>query len=160
MSQGRRRSAIGGPVVQHDAEQSVVNLGYNRWAFKPEIGISKPAGRWTVEAMAGAWLFTPNENFFGVSKREQESLFSFQGHLIYTLRRRMWLSVNGTYFSGGRTKIDGVLNEDRQKNARVGATFSLPLTPQQSVKLAWAKGVTTRIGGDLNLFAAGWQYVW
>ena len=26
MSQGRRRSAIGGPVVQHDAEQSVVNL--------------------------------------------------------------------------------------------------------------------------------------
>jgi hypothetical protein len=47
-----------------------------------------------------------------------------------------------------------------KKNARVGATFSLPLTQHQSLKLAWAKGVTTRIGGDLNMFAVGWQYVW
>jgi hypothetical protein len=137
-----------------------VNPGSNRWAFKPELGISKPLGRWTIEGMGGAWLFTSNKNFLGGSQREQQSLFSFQGHLIYTLRRRMWLSVNGTYFSGGRTKINGVLNEDLQKNARVGATFSLPLTPQQSLKLAWAKGVTTRIGGDLNMFAVGWQYVW
>lgn len=146
------------PSGQYDPAR-LVNPGSNRWAFKPEIGISKPLGRWTIEGMAGAWLFTTNQNFFGGSQREQESLSSFQGHLIYTLRRRMWLSVNGTYYIGGRTKINGVLNDDRQKNARVGATFSLPLTQQQSLKFAWAKGVTTRIGGDLNMFAAGWQYV-
>jgi hypothetical protein len=45
-------------------------------------------------------------------------------------------------------------------DARIGATFSLPLTPQQSLKLAWAKGVTTRIGGDLNMFVVGWQRAW
>jgi Putative MetA-pathway of phenol degradation len=147
------------PTGQYDPAR-LVNPGSNRWAFKPEIGISKPIGRWTMEAMGGAWLFTSNQNFFGGFQREQESLFSLQGHLIYTLRRRMWVSVNGTYFSGGRTKINGVLNEDRQKNARVGAIFSLPLTQQQSLKFAWAKGVTTRIGGNLNLFAVGWSYVW
>lgn len=147
------------PTGQYDPAR-LVNPGSNRWAFKPEIGISKPLGRWTIEGMGGAWLFTPNKKFLGVSRREQQSLFSFQGHVIYTLRRRMWLSVNGTYFSGGRTKINGALSEDRQKNARVGATFSLPLTQQQSLKFAWAKGVTTRIGGDLNMFAVGWQYVW
>lgn len=147
------------PTGQYDPAR-LVNPGSNRWAFKPEIGISKPRGRWTMEVMAGTWVFTANRNFLGGARREQKPLMSLQGHLIYTLRPRMWVSVNGTYFSGGRTKLDGVLNEDRQKNARVGATFSMPLTQQQSVKFAWAKGVTTRIGGDLNMFVAGWQYAW
>lgn len=113
-----------------------------------------------MEVMAGTWLFTPNRNFFGGARREQEPLLSLQGHVIYTLRPRTWVSFNGTYFTGGRTTVNGVLNEDRQRNARIGVTFAYPLTRQQSLKLAWAKGVTTRIGGDLNMFVAGWQYVW
>lgn len=147
------------PTGQYDPAR-LVNPGSNRWAFKPEAGISKPFGRWTTEGMAGVWLFKTNQNFFGGSKREQQPLVSFQGSLIYTIRRRMWVSLNGTYYTGGRTRINGVLNNDRQKNTRVGATFSLPLTRQQSLKFAWAKGVTTRIGGNLNMFATGWQYVW
>ena len=147
------------PTGQYDPAR-LVNPGSNRWAFKPEVGLSKPRGRWTMEVMAGTWLFTPNNNFFGSARREQKPLLSLQGHLIYTLRPRTWISVDGTYFSGGQTTVNGVLNEDRKKNARIGATFSLPLTRQQSVKLAWAKGVTTRIGGDLNMFVVGWQYVW
>src|SRR6185436_4683799 len=27
----------------------LVNLGSNRWSFKPELGVSVPAGRWTLE---------------------------------------------------------------------------------------------------------------
>jgi len=147
------------PTGQYDPAR-LVNPGSNRWAFKPEVGLSKPRGRWTVEMMAGTWLFTPNRNFFGGARREQKPLISLQGHLIYTLRRHTWISLDGTYFSGGQTTVNDTLNEDRQKNARVGATFALPLTRHQSLKLAWAKGVTTRIGGDLNMFVAGWQYVW
>lgn len=147
------------PTGQYDPAR-LVNPGSNRWAFKPEVGVSKPRGRWTMELMGGTWLFTPNRDFFGGARREQKPLLSLQGHVIYTLRPRMWVSVNGTYFAGGRTEINGSINEDRQRNARVGATFSFPLTRQQSLKLAWAKGVTTRIGGDLNMFVAGWQYAW
>jgi hypothetical protein len=72
----------------------------------------------------------------------------------------MWLAGNATYYTGGATVIDGIENQDRQKNSRVGATFSFPLSKQQSLKASWAKGVTTRIGGNLNAFAIGWQYVW
>ena len=147
------------PTGQYDPAR-LVNPGSNRWAIKPELGLSKPRGRWTMEVMAGTWFFTANENFLGGSRREQKPLLSLQGHLIYTLRRRMWVSVNGTYFAGGQTEINGVRNEDRQRNARIGATFALPLTQQQSLKFAWAKGVTTRIGGDLNMFVVGWQYAW
>ena len=147
------------PTGQYDPAR-LVNPGSNRWAFKPEVGVSKPRGRWTLELMGGTWLFTPNRDFFGGARREQKPLLSLQAHAIYTLKPRMWVSVNGTYFTGGRTQVNGVLNEDRQRNARIGATFSFPITRQQSIKLAWAKGVTTRIGGDLNMFAAGWQYAW
>lgn len=147
------------PSGQYDP-QRLVNPGSNRWAFKPEIGISKPMNRWTLEGMAGVWLFAPNNSFFGTSKREQNPMASLQGAVSYTIRPRMWVSGNATFFTGGRTSINGVENDDRQRNSRIGATFSLPLSRKQSVKVAWAKGVTTRIGGNLNTVAVAWQYVW
>lgn len=147
------------PSGQYDPAR-LVNLGSNRWAFKPEIGISKPKGHWTFEVVGGTWLFTSNKSFLGNSRREQKPMASFQGAVIYTLRPRMWVSGNATYYRGGSTIINEKENEDRQKNARIGATFSYPLNRQQSLKIAWAKGVTTRIGGNLNTFAIAWQYAW
>lgn len=147
------------PTGQYDPAR-LVNPGSNRWAFKPEIGVSKPHGRWTFEVMAGAWLFTTNDSFLVNSRRSQRPMASFQGAVIYTLRRRMWVSGNATFYSGGNTILNDVANNDRQKNARVGATFSYPLNDRQSIKLAWAKGVTTRIGGNLNTVAVAWQYAW
>ena len=147
------------PTGQYDP-QRLVNPGSNRWAFKPEIGISKPVNRWTFEVMGGAWLFSGNDSFLGNSRREQKAMASFQGGVIYTLRRRMWVSGNATFYTGGSTVLNGTANEDRQRNSRIGATFSMPLTQEQSVKVAWAKGVTTRIGGNLNTVVVGWQYAW
>jgi hypothetical protein len=67
----------------------LVALGSNRWAFKPELGLSKPKGRWTMEVAGGLWMFTPNRNFFGGSRREHKPIMSLQGDLIYTLRPRV-----------------------------------------------------------------------
>jgi hypothetical protein len=147
------------PTGQYDPAR-LVNPGSNRWAFKPELGISKPNGRWTFEVMGGAWLFTTNKSFLGSSHRTQKPMASFQGSVIYTLRPRMWLSGNATFYRGGSTELNETANEDRQRNARIGATFSFPLNQQQSFKVAWAKGVTTRIGGNLNTIVIGWQYAW
>ena len=147
------------PTGQYDPRR-LVTLSSNRWAFKPEVGFSKPAGRWTLEAACGVWIFAANKNFFGGARREQKPLVSFQSAAIYTLRRRMWASVNATYYTGGQTTVNGVANSDRQGNSRVGATFSLPLNQRQSIKVAWAKGLTTRFGGHVNAVAVAWQYVW
>ena len=147
------------PTGQYDP-QRLINPGTNRWAFKPEIGISKPLNRWTFEVSGGAWFFTANNSFLGEARREQKPMASFQGALIYTLRRRMWVSGNATFYMGGSTVLNGTANDDRQKNSRVGATYSLPITQRQSLKIAWAKGVTTRIGGSLNTIVFGWQYAW
>ena len=45
------------PWGQYSSAQ-LVNLGYNRWAVKPEIGVTRTIRRWTLEAAAGVWLFT------------------------------------------------------------------------------------------------------
>jgi len=147
------------PTGQYDRAR-LVNLGANRWAFKPEVGLSKPKGRWTLEMASGAWFFTANQKFFGSSRREQRPLLSLQGSVIYTFRPRMWLSLNGTYYTGGQTTVNGTANADGQRNSRIGATYSLPLNPRQSIKVVWAKGVTTRFGGNFNTIAVGWQYTW
>jgi hypothetical protein len=148
------------PTGQYDPRR-LVNLGSNRLAFKPEVGLSQPVGRWTLELTGGVWLFADNKEFFGGnSRRDQKPLASFQGHAIYTLRPRMWLAGNATYYTGGRTVVDGKVNADQQRNSRVGATFSFPVGQSHSVRVAYARGLTARFGGNLSAIAVGWQYVW
>lgn len=161
----KRKTLIGAslsvivPTGQYDPRR-LVNIGSNRWAFKPEIGISKPLGKWTLELAGGAWLFTPNNDFFGGNRREQKPLLSLQAHVSYTFRPRMWLAAGGTYFNGGRTVLNKVLNSDMQNNVRFGATFSYPLSKRHSLKVTGFRGVTTRFGGNLTTIAVGWQYTW
>ena len=147
------------PTGQYDPRR-LVNLGSNRWAFKPEVGLSKPAGRWTFEIVSGVWLFTKNSNFFGGAQRKQRPLASVGGDVIYTIRPRMWISANATFYMGGRSVLNGAINNDLQKNSRAGTTFSFPINQRQSIKVAYSKGVTARIGGNLSTVGVAWQYVW
>jgi len=147
------------PTGQYDPAK-LINLGANRWAVKSELGLSMPAGAWVFEASAGVWLFTDNPDFFGGSVREQAPLGSFQAHVGYTFRPRLWLAADATYYTGGRTTVGGQLNADYQKNSRAGLTLAVPFRRSQSVKLSWATGATTRIGGDFDTLALAWQYLW
>lgn len=161
----RPRTTLGASVVAaaptgQYAPAKLINLGGNRWAVKPEVGVSHPAGRWVFEAYAGAWLFADNPDFYGGSVREQQPLGTFQAHVSYTFRPRLWLAADATYYTGGRTTVGGVMNADFQKNSRVGLTLAVPVGRRQSVKLSWAKGATTRIGGDFQTLAVAWQYLW
>jgi hypothetical protein len=102
----------------------LVNLGANRWSFKPEVGVSHLVRRWTVEGYAGYWFFTTNDEFYrGSSIRTQEPVLTVQGHASYNMKPRMWLAVDATWYSGGTTRVDGVSKADLQRNTRAGITF-------------------------------------
>jgi hypothetical protein len=139
----------------------LINVGTNRWSFRPEIGVSKALGRWIAEGAAAATFFTTNDEFYpGTNTREQGPLYSLQGHLVYNVRPRMWTAFNVTYYAGGRTTVNGVRNDDLQQNWRYGATFALPVDRRNSLKLALNTGATTRTGTDFTTVAVAWQYHW
>jgi hypothetical protein len=135
----------------------LINVGTNRWAIKPEIGVSHPVGHWTLEGAAGVWLFEDNNEFFGGRRREQDPMTSVQAHVSYTFRPRLWLSLDATFYDGGESIVDGIKKDDRQSNSRYGLTLSLPVARGQSLKLYWNDGATTRIGSDFSTYGAAWQ---
>ena len=150
---------VSAPVGQYD-ETRLVNLGTNRWSFKPEVGVSKALGRWTLEGTAAVTLFTDNDDFFQGNDRSQEPLYSLQGHVIYGFRSGIWGALDGTYFAGGRTTANGTLNDDLQQNWRIGATLAIPVDARNSIKLYGSSGVSARTGNNFDLVGIAWQYRW
>ncbi len=147
------------PLGYYD-DTKLINIGSNRWSFKPEVGVSRTRGSWTLEADVGAWFFTDNTDFVRGKVRSQEPVGAVQLHATYIIKPHMWLSLDGTYYTGGRTTINGQQNFDLQKNSRVGLTLALPLTAWQSLKIAYSRGARTSIGGDFDTLGVSYQYVW
>ena len=138
----------------------LVNIGTNRWTFKPEVGISKALGPWTLEARAAATMFTDNRDFYGGNTRSQDPLYSIQGNAIYNFPSGIWGSVDATYFAGGRSRLNRTLSNDLQQNWRVGSTLALPLDIHDSIKFYASKGVSARTGNSYDLIGVAWQYRW
>lgn len=138
----------------------VINIGSNRWSIKPELGFSRTHGSWTWEADAGAWFFTDNRDYARGKVRSQEPIGALQLHAMYTFKPQLWVAVDGTYYTGGRTTVDGRQNIDLQKNSRVGVTLAVPLGSWHSVKIAYSRGARTNIGGDFQTIGVSYQYAW
>ena len=60
----------------------------------------------------------------------------------------------------GRTTVNGDLNDDLQRNWRVGGTLAFPLDAHHSVKLYASNGVSARTGNSYDLYGIAWQYRW
>jgi hypothetical protein len=147
------------PLGQYDTDR-LVNIGTNRWFFKPELGLSKAWGPLTLELAAGVTLYTDNRDFLDGKTRVQAPIYAVQGHVIYSLPHGIWVGVDGTYYTGGRTTVDGVEGDDVQKNSRLGVTIALPVGRHHSVKLYASTGASTRTGGDFDTLGIIWQYRW
>jgi hypothetical protein len=148
------------PAGQYDPAR-IINPGANRWAFKPELGVTRRWGRWAVDGYGGVWLFTTNPKFFpGLSVRSQNPVGSLEFHLGYYLRPRMWMSFDSNFWYGGNTVLNGVVNNDRARNSRLGGTITIPIDRHQSFKFSASTGAIARIGGNFTSIAAAWQYTW
>jgi hypothetical protein len=155
------------PAGQYDPAR-LVNIGANRWAFKPELGVSRRWGKWVLDGYGAVWFFTANHDFnskasgsAGPNTQTQQPTGAIEAHLSYDLRPRLWLSLDGNYWRGGETALNGVPNATTlQANSRIGATASLPLGSHQSLKFSYSRGTYVRFGGDYQYFSVAWQYSW
>ena len=147
------------PLGQYDSTK-VINLGTNRWSFKPELGLSQTYGKWVVEFMIGAWFFTDNTDFFGGRTREQDRIVATQFHFTRRFSSAMWLAADANFYQGGQTTVGGTENLDLQKNSRIGATFSKGLGGGHAIRAAVSRGAYTTIGADFTSIAFAYNYAW
>ena len=156
------------PLAGQYDPTKLVNLGTNRWAVKPELGYSQRWGHWILDAYGGAWLFTTNAEFFshnqfssGTNTQTQSPMGSFEGHLSYDFKPRLWVSLDGNFWFGGRTSLNGVSSPATlQRNSRVGLTSSIPISRHQSLKFSYNNGAYIRYGGNFQDVSVGWQFSW
>ncbi|WP_291146670.1 transporter [Flavobacterium sp. UBA7680] len=134
-----------------------VNIGTNRWAFKPEIGVSKRFAHVYAEAYGGIWFYTDNNDFLG-KKLEQKPTYSLQAHASYYFKNHMWIGFNTNWFFGGKTITDGVSDDSEIDNWRVGGTFSAPVAKGQSVKFQYHIGAYTNNGLNYYALSLAYQY--
>lgn len=147
------------PLGQYDPSQ-MVNIGSNRWSFKPELGISKRLDAFVLETAAAVTFYTTNTEFYGGTRRAQNPLYSLQVHGVYNFPNRIWLALGGTYFTGGDTEIAGNEKNDLQSNWRLGGTLALPVNARNSLKFNVSNGVVARTGNNLFMAGVAWQYRW
>jgi hypothetical protein len=155
------------PTGQYDPTL-LINPGNNRWAFKPELGYSRRWDHWVLDVYGGVWFFTTNKEFFshnrffpGINTQKESPIGAFEGHFSYDFRPRFWVSLDGNFWRGGETSLNGIANPSSlQSNSRAGVTASIPVTGNQSIKFSFSRGAYIRFGGAFNTLSIGWQYSW
>jgi hypothetical protein len=155
------------PTGQYNSSK-LINYGANRWAFKPEVGLSRRWGHWVLDTYAGIWFFTTNQKFFsenqfspGVNTQSESPVGAFEGHLSYDVKPRLWMSFDANFWTGGTTSLNGKENSlTEQKNSRLGGTVSVPIGKHQALKFSFSDGAYISFGGNYKNVSMGWQYSW
>lgn len=147
------------PTGDYDGDR-LINLGTNRWAIKPAIGMIVPLHRtWLFELEVGAWFFADNDDFLGET-REQDPIISTEAHLIKRIRPGFWASLDVNYYVGGETRIGNDFRDDLQRNARAGFTFVFPVKRRYAIRTGFSTGIATRSGGDFDMVTLSWNRAW
>lgn len=148
---------VGIPVGDYNPD-NLINTGANRWMVRPGIGMSYSINRWLFDASTSVRLYEDNDDYFGGNRRSQDPLYSLQAHVIYSLPKGRWISLDANYFAGGETSLNGSSNDDEQEGSRCGVTFSTPLTMHHSLQFYASTGLITRAGSDFDTYGMAWQY--
>ncbi len=142
-------------------DDKLINLGTNRFTFRPQLGLVHTRGKWSMEATGMIVLYSDNDEFFNESKLEQDPLYAIHGHLIYTFRPGVWAGASAGYNYGGRSTVDEVKKNDRKQNLAWALSFGLPINRHLGVKVAYI-GTRTQesTGMDSDTFALGFSAFW
>ena len=150
---------IRAPLGQYD-ETKLINLGTNRWMFRPALGGSIKLGKWVLEAHVSSWFFTRNPSFFNGNTLIQKPLYALQLHVTYQFRPGLWIAVSAGRSNGGDLVVNDINLENTQKNSRFGATLALPLGGSHAINLVFTTGISTRFGADFDTFGIVYKYHW
>lgn len=147
------------PTGQYYSDK-LLNLGSNRWTFRPQIGISQKVQRWIFEFYVGGWFFTENNNFWGGNTLKQKPLGISKVHIIYSFPKGVWMAADIGYGMGGRSLINDVERDTRISGLRMGLTTMIKIKKQHFLKLYAVSGYRFEKGSDFDMLGIAYQFTW
>jgi hypothetical protein len=142
-------------------DDKLINLGANRFTFRPELGVVHNRGKWSMELTGAVSLYTDNHDFFNENKLEQDPLYTSEIHLVYTFRPGLWAAAGAGYGYGGESTVNGEEKDDRRENLAWGFSFGYPITPQLGIKVAYL-GIRSQesVGQDSDTIGMAFSVFW
>jgi hypothetical protein len=153
---------VSAPTGSYDPG-TILNLGSDRWSFKPEIAVSHPFGpdkRAQLDAYGQIYFFTDNTSYHGKEILRQEPLPGLEAHFSYSFFDRLWASLDGLYAFRGTTFVDGVDQNNAQKNFVIGSEVNLALNDKNSLVFQFGKALVHENGPSLTGFTVKYDYSW
>ena len=142
-------------------ENKLINLGNNRFTFRPQIGVVHNRGKWSMEVTTSAWIFTDNDDFFGGKRVEQDPLLTVQGHLNYTFHPGLWIGGGVGYGFNGESSVNGAAAHDPRSNIIFGLGLGIPINRKVGLNVGYIGTRTDNdTGADLDTFTAGCSFLW
>ena len=153
---------ITAPTGLYNADK-VLNLGSDRWSFKPEIGISHPFGpkqKWVADGYANVSFFTDNTSYEGAEILRQQALPGLEGHVSYGFSSNLWIAFDTRYSFRGDTYVNGVDQRNGQQNLVLGSEMNVALSPRNTLVVVFAKNVVHQNGPAYTGFSVKYVYSW
>ncbi len=145
----------------HYLEDKLLNLGKNRFAFRPQIGIVRTFGKWTTEVNSEVAFYTENDEFFDGNTLEQKPMYRSTVHAIRNISPGQWVGVGIGYEFGGKHKLNGVDKDDKKENIGWALAYRHPITRLIGVKVKYigirANALT---GFDSESLAVSVTFAW
>jgi len=154
--------SVTAPTGRYDGNK-ILNLGSDRWSFKPEVALSQPFGpdqKWQLDAYANAYFYTDNTSYHGREILRQEPLAGVEGHISYSLNDSIWVSLDTRYAFRGTTFVGGVDQNNAQQNVLVGSEMNVSINARHSLRFEFAKAAVHQNSPAVVGFSVKYDYLW
>jgi hypothetical protein len=141
----------------------ILNLGSDRWSFKPEVALSHPFGaqrKWEVDVYGNVSFYTDNTSYHGKEILRQQPLPGVEGHLSYSFNDRVWVALDTRYSSRAVTFLNGISQNNAQENFILGSEVNLSLNPRNSLSFVFAKTLVHDNSPTATGFSVKYDYTW
>lgn len=139
-------------------DDKLLNLGGNRFAITPQVGVVHTRGPWSYELTGSVSFFTDNSDFLIDKTREQDPLFALQAHVVHVSPGGWWASLGAAYDWGGESTVDGVAKGDYREDLLYGVAAGVGIGRSSSLQIAYiANRARTAIGSDTDNLALGYS---
>jgi hypothetical protein len=142
------------PIGEYDSSKPL-NLGQNRWYGRLgapiiwQFGAWVPGRRTTLEFLPAVWLFGSNSDYLGQTKKT-DPIFQLDGHLTRDFTEKLWGALDGTWYYGGKSSINGVEGK-KLNNLGFGLTLGYSINDNLNLTCGYKSTVNDKGPDDLRM---------